>query len=191
MPPIDPGAWARFTQDPRDPSAAALRASDRDRDVVLHVLAEAYADGRLDRQEYDERAESTSYAKTLGDLPALIADLVPQAPRGPSSDLALATPQELDQRAAAAYASSRRNALSGMVIPTVVTFVIWFAINFGPDGWHFSFPWPVFVALGTGINLLRVLLHKQDLIAEEREKLEKKQRQALEPGHHEDPDSPV
>lgn len=159
--------------------------------MVLQVLAEAYADGRLDRQEYDERADSTSHAKTLGDLPALIADLVPQTPRGPSSELALAAPQELDRRAEAAYATSRRNALSGMVIPTVVTFVIWFAINFGSDGWHFSFPWPVFVALGTGINLLRVLLHKQDLIAEEREKLEKKKRQALEPGRPDNPETPA
>ena len=189
MTPIDP-VWGRFTQDPRNPGAAALRAADRDRDVVLQVLAEAYADGRLDRQEYDERAESTSHAKTLGELPPLIADLVPQTPRGPSSDLALATPQELDNRAEAAYATSRRNAVSGMVIPTVITFVIWFAINFGSDGWQFSFPWPVFVALGTGINLLRVLLHKQDLIAEERDKLEKKQRQALERGHPENPDDP-
>ena len=183
MTPTDP-VWGRFTQDPRNPGAAALRAADRDRDVVLQVLAEAYADGRLDRQEYDERAESTSHTKTLGELPPLIGDLVPQAPRGPSSDLALATPQELDKRAEAAYATSRRNAVSGMVIPTVITFVIWAVLGFG-------FPWPVFVLLGTGINVLRVLLHKQDLIAEEREKLEKKQRQALERGHHpEDPDGP-
>ena len=191
MTPTDPAPWARFTQDPRNPGAAALRASDRDRDVVIQVLAEAYADGRLDKQEYDERAEASSRAKTLGELPPLIADLVPQEPRGPSRDLALATPHELDERAVAAYQASRRNAVSGMVIPTVITFVIWFAINFGPNGWQFSFPWPVFVLLGTGINVLRVLLHKQDLIAEEREKLEKKQRRALEQGHRENPDNPA
>ena len=45
-----------FTEDPRRPDAAALRASDRDRDVVLGVLAEGYADGRLTKEEYDERA---------------------------------------------------------------------------------------------------------------------------------------
>ena len=188
---MDPVPWERFTQDPRNPGAAALRAADRDRDVVLQVLGEAYADGRLDRQEYDDRAASTSNAKTLGELPPLIADLVPQAPSGPPRDLALATPHELDDRAVAAYQASRRNAISGMVIPTVITFVIWFAINFGPNGWSFSFPWPVFVLLGTGINVLRVLLHRQDLIAEEREKLEKKQREALERGRPDNPDTPT
>ncbi len=180
MSPTDPAVWARFSQDPRLSGAAGLRASDRDRDVVLQVLAEGYADGRLDREEYDERAETASRAKTLGELPPLVADLVPETSIGPSSDLTLGTPQELDARARAAYAARRRRALSGMLVPTVVTFVIWFAISFGPGGWHFSFPWPVFVLLGTGINLLRVLVHRQDLVLEEREKLEKRRRKALE-----------
>jgi len=180
MTPIDPSVWARFTQDPRQPAATGLRASDQDRDVVLQVLAEGYSDGRLDREEYDERAETTSRTKTLGELPGLIVDLVPELPAGPSRELALASDRELDERALTAYQARRRNALSGMLIPTVVTFVIWFAVNFGPNGWHFSFPWPVFVLLGTGINLLRVLVHKQDLVIEERQKLEKKRRQALD-----------
>ena len=187
MTPTDPAVWARFTQDPRTPSAAGLRAADRDRDVVLQVLSEGYADGRLDRQEYDERAETASRTKTLGELPPLIADLVPDTPTGPGRELATASPRDLDQRAVAAYQARRRNALSGMLVPTVITFVIWFAINFGPNGWQFSFPWPVFVLLGTGINLIRVLVHKQDLILEEREKLEKKRRRALEQPPHKRP----
>ena len=34
--------------------------------------------------------------------------------------------------------------------------------------------------LGTGINLLQVQLRRQDLVAEEQRRLEKKQRKALE-----------
>ncbi len=47
--------WASFQHDPRDPAAAPLRASDADRNVVHGLLTEAFADGRLDREEYDER----------------------------------------------------------------------------------------------------------------------------------------
>lgn len=183
----DPAVWARFTQDPRQPAAAALRAGDQDRDVVLQVLAEGYSDGRLNRQEYDERADATSRTKTLGELAPLIRDLVPDLPAGSSRDIALASDRDLDDKAVVAYQARRRNALSGMLVPTVITFVIWFAINFGPDGWHFSFPWPLFVLLGTGINLLRVLVHKQDIVIEEREKLEKKRRKALEQPPPQDP----
>ena len=60
-----------------DPSPPRCGPSDRDRDVVLGVLGEGYADGRLTKEEYDERAGATAAAKTLGELPTLIADLVP------------------------------------------------------------------------------------------------------------------
>src|SRR5689334_3846322 len=108
MPPTDPEVWSRFTRDPRHSSAADLRAADQDRDVVLQVLGEGYADGRLDRQEYDERAEAAARTKTLGELPPLISDLVPDRPTGPSRDLALASPQDLERRAVTAYQARRR-----------------------------------------------------------------------------------
>ena len=47
--------WGSFQHDRRDPAVAPLRASDADRDVVHGVLTEAFADGRLDREEHDER----------------------------------------------------------------------------------------------------------------------------------------
>ena len=72
--------WASFQHDPRDPAAAPLRASDADRNVVHGLLTEAFADGRLDREEYDERSAATLQARTLGEFPALVADLVPDRP---------------------------------------------------------------------------------------------------------------
>lgn len=66
--------WGSFTQDPPDPSVASLRASDADRDRVHDLLAGAFADGRLDRGEYDERGTAVTHARTLGDLPPVVAD---------------------------------------------------------------------------------------------------------------------
>lgn len=48
-------AWGCFTRDPRRLEHASLRASDADREVVHRVLAESYADGRLDQIVARER----------------------------------------------------------------------------------------------------------------------------------------
>src|SRR5918997_3568967 len=53
-----------------------LRASDTDRDQVATVLSSAYAEGRLSKDEHDERLEQLMGAKTFDDLIPLTADLV-------------------------------------------------------------------------------------------------------------------
>jgi hypothetical protein len=53
-----------------------LRASDSDRDQVASVLSTAFAEGRLSRDEYDERLDSLLHAKTFDDLVGLTRDLV-------------------------------------------------------------------------------------------------------------------
>src|ERR1700722_8889873 len=73
--------WASFRLDPRQPGHASMRASDADREIVRVVLAEAYADGRLTREEYDERLNTLYASRTLGEMPSLVTDLVP--PDGP------------------------------------------------------------------------------------------------------------
>ena len=50
--------WKQFDHDPRIPANTTMRASDRDRAVIETVLADAFAEGRLTRSEYDERAEA-------------------------------------------------------------------------------------------------------------------------------------
>lgn len=52
-----------------------MRASDADRDRYATILQQAYAEGRLDREEYDERLDAVLRAKTYADLRPLIADL--------------------------------------------------------------------------------------------------------------------
>lgn len=169
--------WGSFAHDPRDPAVASLRASDADREVIHRVLAEAFADGRLDRAEYDERSTSVLGARTLGELPPIVADLVPNLPARTSSGhvpLAVATPADLQRRAEEKWRSDRREALVGFVGSALVTWAIWAALMFG------DFPWPLFVNFFALMNLLRVATSRSEIVRSEVRRLEKKQARELE-----------
>ncbi len=172
--------FASLPRDPRDPSYADLRAADRDRDVVLQVLGEAYADGRLTREEYDERSETLAGTRTLGGLAELLSDLVPPTVSG-SADLVRAgstsptRPDDLRVEAVRHYERQRREAVWGMLSASIVCLVIWAVVSgFG------SFFWPGFVVLGTGINVARLVVRRSDVVDDRVAELEKKQRRALE-----------
>jgi hypothetical protein len=60
--------------------ARAVRASDTERDEALRSLAAHFAEGRLDRAEFDERAGSALEARTRDELRALFADLPMRSP---------------------------------------------------------------------------------------------------------------
>ena len=60
-----------------------LRASDADRDQVATLLSTAYAEGRLTREEHDERIGELMVAKTFDDLIPLTRDLVIVGPPAP------------------------------------------------------------------------------------------------------------
>jgi len=53
----------------------ALRASDRERDAVVQRIQQAFAEGRLDDTEFDERMRTALTARTHADLDVLLADL--------------------------------------------------------------------------------------------------------------------
>lgn len=57
-----------------------LRASDSDREQVVTVLSTAYAEGRLSRDEHDERLSQAISAKTFDDLIPITHDLVVVSP---------------------------------------------------------------------------------------------------------------
>lgn len=59
------------------PAPGELRASDDDRERVAQVLQEAHADGRLTMDEFEERLTAAYSSRTLGELAALTADLLP------------------------------------------------------------------------------------------------------------------
>jgi Domain of unknown function (DUF1707) len=53
----------------------AVRASDRERDAVVQRVQQAFAEGRLDDAEFDERMRAALTARTHADLDVLLADL--------------------------------------------------------------------------------------------------------------------
>jgi len=169
--------WERFTQDPRDQEHARLRASDADRDIVNDVLGGAYSEGRLTPEELDERSDLAARAKTLGELPPLIDDLV---------TLSSTSPVVRDKRAEAEvrYRRQRQEALFGFITPTLICWVVWSATMFG------GFPWPLFVMLGTGLNYARVATGREDAIATIERELEKKERRRLESQKRKEPGGP-
>lgn len=169
--------WAAFAHDPRDRAHTALRASDADRELIARVLATAYADGRLDREEHDQRAETAAAARTLGELPPLVADLVPEtAPSKVLDPIAAASPDQLRHRADELWLERRRNALFGFAAPSVVCWAIYLAVN----GWTLDgFLWPLIVMAVTGVHLVRTLTSAQEIRREELRRLEKQQAKAL------------
>ncbi|WP_202879334.1 DUF1707 SHOCT-like domain-containing protein [Nocardioides cynanchi] len=163
--------WREFEHDPRDPSYAGMRASDRDRAVVNDLLASAYADGRLDRDELDERSGAVSSAKTYAELLPPIRDLTADAV---PARFATVAPTDVRRSAEVYFAGQRRDALMGFLVPNLICWAIWLMTG------HSGFLWPLFVAIPTGINLLRVLASRQEIVEKRVEKLQRRQAKALE-----------
>jgi uncharacterized protein DUF1707 len=61
-----------------------VRVSDQERDAVVQRVQAAFADGRLDDTEFDERMRAALTARTRGDFDVLLTDLPAEtAPPGP------------------------------------------------------------------------------------------------------------
>ena len=58
-----------------DGSGAGVRVSDRERDAVVQQVQTAFAEGRLDDTEFDERMRAALTSRTRGDLDVLLTDL--------------------------------------------------------------------------------------------------------------------
>ncbi|WP_028644462.1 DUF1707 SHOCT-like domain-containing protein [Nocardioides sp. URHA0020] len=171
---MDSEFWSSFTHDPREAQFGTIRASDQDRDVVQQALTEAYADGRLDRKEFDERSERTTDSRTLGELVPILGDLVSTTTVVRTSrGLAQASSAELHERAVEAYVSDRREAVFGFLFATLICTVVWYLFT------NEARFWPIFVALGTGINVAKTISRKREIVASHERKLEKKRAKEL------------
>ena len=69
-------------QQPPSSASVAMRAGDRERDAVVQRLQEAFADGRLDDDEFDRRTRSALTARFNSELEVLTQDL-PASAGGP------------------------------------------------------------------------------------------------------------
>jgi Domain of unknown function (DUF1707) len=156
--------WESFRLDPRQPAYASMRASDADREIVRVLLADAYADGRLTREEYDDRLNTLYASRTLGDLPALVTDLVPPdgAPAAPAPPL----PPDLRTRGARKWRRDVEESLGAFLVPTIICTVIWVAVSGG------GFFWPVFPMLFLGLNLVKTVVQRESVIEREVRRLE-------------------
>jgi hypothetical protein len=56
----------------------STRASDQERDAVVQRVQDAFAEGRIDDAEFDQRTRAALTARTHADLDALLADLPAQ-----------------------------------------------------------------------------------------------------------------
>lgn len=104
------------------PAPLQRRIGDAERDQAVTYLQEHMAQGRLDRDEFDERLTTALNAKTAGDLEPLFGDLpeprpaalLPQAPFTPppwSGSAATALPAPVPAAAPLAPAPSERDAM--------------------------------------------------------------------------------
>ncbi len=82
----------------------ATRAGDRDRDAVVQRLQEAFADGRLDDDEFDQRTRAALTARLNSELDPLIQDL----PLGAGQSRPISQARSRAGRFAMAYKGSIR-----------------------------------------------------------------------------------
>jgi hypothetical protein len=156
--------WESFRLDPRQPGHVAMRASDADREIVRTVLADAYADGRLTREEYDDRLNTLYGSRTLGEVSSLVTDLVP--PDGPATAPAPVLPADLRTRAARKWRKDVEESFVAFLVPTIICTVIWIAVGGG------GFFWPAFPMLFLGLNLAKTVVRRESVIEHEVLRLE-------------------
>lgn len=71
------GGWDLFGSNPYGPGPEpdGIRVGDAERDQAVNLLGEHYAAGRLDQQEFQERADQALQATLSSELDPLFADL--------------------------------------------------------------------------------------------------------------------
>jgi hypothetical protein len=105
-----------------------IRASDQERESVVDVLRDAFTDGRLTFDEFEERTAAAYGAKTWTDLRVLTADLPAGPPLG--ADLHQ-RPQAVPP--AVRPARVRRNRPFDRVLPVLFVWILISAAAGSPD----------------------------------------------------------
>jgi hypothetical protein len=110
-----------------------IRASDQERQSVVDVLRDAFTDGRLTLDEFEERMAAAYAAKTWTDLRQLTGDLPVEPLLG--ADLSLRPPGAPPQVMAPAAPLNRRRPARplGRLLPVVFIWILIAAAAGSPD----------------------------------------------------------
>ena len=136
------------------PEPSSLRAGNADREKVVARLNSAFAEGRLDVAELDERVAAAYRAKTLGELVPLTADL-------PAS-YQLPTDRPVARPAAAAPArrehrDSHLAPVAGALGLFLVNVLIWAVVSVSTG--DLVYFWPVWTAIPLVFAVVGVIGH--------------------------------
>ncbi len=113
-----------------------IRASDKERESVVDVLRDAYTEGRLTLEEFEERTSAAYASKTWPDLRELTCDLPVEPVLGadlPQKHLGL---QSAEQKAVAPAGRPRqpgRDRPLGRLLPVVFVWIMISAVAGSPD----------------------------------------------------------
>lgn len=137
VPSPDPELTRDRDRDRDENRGTGLRASDAEREAALRILSTHFADGRLDRTEFDERADAALAARTQDQLRSLFADLPGPTPVPPAaSDWARTTAW-----ASSTFATARRQAARPpaapwaaplVLVPVLLVFAVLAALHGAP-----------------------------------------------------------
>lgn len=111
-----------------------ILASDKERESVVDVLRDAYTEGRLTLEEFEDRMAAAYAARTWGDLRELTGDLPVEPVLG--ADLRHPGPRAASHRAlepADRARSSRRERPLGRLLPVVFAWIMISAVAGSPD----------------------------------------------------------
>lgn len=116
-----------------------MRAGDADRDTTIAVLREAFAQGRLSQDEFDDRLERAHSARTYADLDQLTMDLPQNVSALAEVDPTLAALESRESK----DRKDLRSAWASWLGVGVLVNIIWFATWMG-DG-PAPYYWPIWV----------------------------------------------
>ena len=125
-----------------------LRAGDEDRDRTITLIREAYAEGRLDNDEFTTRMTAAQQSRTYGELAALVRDLPVEPPTpvmAPAPASTVAVPQAEDEH-------NLRKGWAAWAGVSVLVNVIWLGtwITEGSPTYY----WPIWVMGPWGAAML-------------------------------------
>ena len=101
-----------------------IRASDQERESVVDVLRDAYADGRLTLDEFDERTSAAYAARTWADLRELTADLPAEPLLGADLNRQSQAAQPQPVQLARGPYRTRRESPFGHLLPILLVWIL-------------------------------------------------------------------